>query len=408
METMLARATSEFAALVFEGEAGIGKSTLWEAALALAEIRGFRVLAARPARAEAELPFGVFGDLFLAAPDDVLSAAPGAAAPCARGGAPPLRTREAPPSTSACSPSRLWACSGSSLPRAPLLARDRRRPVDRRELGGRPRVRSATSRRDARRGDPDRPLRRPTTPLELVAGFRGGVARAPARSAPLSLAALHRLFVAAPRPLVPAARPDQDRDRVRRQPVLCARDRRVLSRARARTSSPGSHSPFPTTLATLTGERIARASGPTRGRRSLAAAARSSRRSRRFRVRACADPEAALRPAVRRGRRLGRRRRVRFGHPLLAQAALDCSSTRRRSRASTCGSRGRRVVGGCARVISGRRRPSPTKRLPRRSSRRRRSARARGASSTPSRCTSARAGSRRPRRSRDGPRDPRR
>src|SRR5258705_13849683 len=35
-------------ALVLEGEAGVGKTTLWEAGTAEAEARGFRVLAARP------------------------------------------------------------------------------------------------------------------------------------------------------------------------------------------------------------------------------------------------------------------------------------------------------------------------------------------------------------------------
>jgi len=40
------------AALVLEGEAGIGKSTLWLAGLAHARTRGLRVLSSRPAEAE--------------------------------------------------------------------------------------------------------------------------------------------------------------------------------------------------------------------------------------------------------------------------------------------------------------------------------------------------------------------
>src|ERR1044072_1221447 len=41
------------AALVLEGEAGIGKSTLWLAAVEDAHAQGWRVLASRPAQAEA-------------------------------------------------------------------------------------------------------------------------------------------------------------------------------------------------------------------------------------------------------------------------------------------------------------------------------------------------------------------
>lgn len=51
------------AALVLEGEAGIGKTTLWRAGVELARERGFRVLVARPASAESEMPFAGLGDL---------------------------------------------------------------------------------------------------------------------------------------------------------------------------------------------------------------------------------------------------------------------------------------------------------------------------------------------------------
>ena len=49
----LALVPSEAAALVLDGEAGIGKTTLWEAAVAEATEAGFRVLIARPSAAEA-------------------------------------------------------------------------------------------------------------------------------------------------------------------------------------------------------------------------------------------------------------------------------------------------------------------------------------------------------------------
>jgi DNA-binding CsgD family transcriptional regulator len=60
------------AALVLEGEAGIGKSTLWLAGVEHASTHGLRILAARPAEAESTLAYVGLGDLFEDALDDVL------------------------------------------------------------------------------------------------------------------------------------------------------------------------------------------------------------------------------------------------------------------------------------------------------------------------------------------------
>jgi DNA-binding CsgD family transcriptional regulator len=60
------------AALVLEGEAGIGKSTLWLAAVEMARGHGLRVLSARPAEAERGLAHVGLGDLFDEVLDDFL------------------------------------------------------------------------------------------------------------------------------------------------------------------------------------------------------------------------------------------------------------------------------------------------------------------------------------------------
>ena len=60
------------AALVLEGEPGIGKSTLWLAGVEQARARGLRVLATRPSEAERGLAHAGLGDLFEDALDDVL------------------------------------------------------------------------------------------------------------------------------------------------------------------------------------------------------------------------------------------------------------------------------------------------------------------------------------------------
>src|SRR3954449_10610376 len=62
------------AGLVLEGQAGIGKSTVWLAAVAGATARGFLVLSSRRAEAERGLAHVGLGDLFEDVLDDVLPA----------------------------------------------------------------------------------------------------------------------------------------------------------------------------------------------------------------------------------------------------------------------------------------------------------------------------------------------
>jgi DNA-binding CsgD family transcriptional regulator len=64
------------AALVLEGEAGVGKTTLWTAGLAGASERGVRVLEARPAESEIALSFSGIGDLLDSVLDEALVSLP--------------------------------------------------------------------------------------------------------------------------------------------------------------------------------------------------------------------------------------------------------------------------------------------------------------------------------------------
>ena len=57
-------------ALVVEGEAGIGKSTVWFESVRLAEARGYRVLRSRPAEREAKRSYAAFADVVGPAFDD--------------------------------------------------------------------------------------------------------------------------------------------------------------------------------------------------------------------------------------------------------------------------------------------------------------------------------------------------
>ena len=60
---LLADETPVARALVLVGDAGVGKTTIWDEGVRLAGERGLRVLAARPAEGEAALPFAALGDL---------------------------------------------------------------------------------------------------------------------------------------------------------------------------------------------------------------------------------------------------------------------------------------------------------------------------------------------------------
>jgi DNA-binding CsgD family transcriptional regulator len=71
VESFLEALSAGPSALVLEGEAGVGKTTLWTAAMTHAEGRGLRVLDARPAEFESALSFSGIGDLL----DPVLEAA---------------------------------------------------------------------------------------------------------------------------------------------------------------------------------------------------------------------------------------------------------------------------------------------------------------------------------------------
>ena len=77
IERLLVRTGGEPpSALVLEGEPGIGKTTLWRAGVELAGEHGYRVLIARPASAETQMPFVGLGDLLGGCGDDFLEDLP--------------------------------------------------------------------------------------------------------------------------------------------------------------------------------------------------------------------------------------------------------------------------------------------------------------------------------------------
>ena len=69
-------AAGQPAALVLEGEPGIGTSTLWAAGVEDARSLGLRVLSSRPAEAERGLAYAALTDLLESVLDDVLPSLP--------------------------------------------------------------------------------------------------------------------------------------------------------------------------------------------------------------------------------------------------------------------------------------------------------------------------------------------
>src|SRR5436190_21758678 len=60
-------------ALLLEGDAGIGKTALWQERNRLARARGFRVLTSRSAHSETQIAFATVGDLFGSGVEDTLA-----------------------------------------------------------------------------------------------------------------------------------------------------------------------------------------------------------------------------------------------------------------------------------------------------------------------------------------------
>ncbi len=77
VEPFLDRAALGLAALVVEGEAGIGKTTVWQAVADAARARGWRLLSSRPARSEQAMTLGGLIDLLGEVDEEAVGRLPG-------------------------------------------------------------------------------------------------------------------------------------------------------------------------------------------------------------------------------------------------------------------------------------------------------------------------------------------
>ena len=74
--SFVAHAAESFGALVFEGEPGVGKTTVWEQVVLEAEKAGFRVLRCRPAETETKFALSALADLLEPVSEEELASLP--------------------------------------------------------------------------------------------------------------------------------------------------------------------------------------------------------------------------------------------------------------------------------------------------------------------------------------------
>ena len=319
------------AALVLEGEAGIGKTRVWEESVRLATASGCRVLAMRASGSEVQLSFAGLGDLFDGVVEEALPDLPGPQRRALEAALLLEEAQDAPPDTRAVAAGCLGVLRLLSATAPLVLAVDDMQWLDSSSEGT---LRFALRRLETEpvrligsvRGSPGGGL-----PLELERAFGADrLLRIPL--GPLSLAALHellrlRLGLNLPRPalvrLVEACEGN---------PFFALELGRELQRRDTRPAA-GEPLPIPSDLKQLVGNRIGRLSARSRKLVLTAAALTNPRREVLEAASGNAvKAEADLDRAVRAGVLELEGERVRFTHPLLAAATYsEASSSQRRA-----------------------------------------------------------------------------
>jgi predicted ATPase len=319
------------AALVLEGEAGIGKTRVWEESVRTAEASGCRVLATRASGSEVQLSFAGLGDLLDGVVEEAL---PNLPAPRRRALEAALlldEPEDALPDARAVGLGFLSALQLLSASAPLVIAVDDLQWLDSSSGGA---LRFALRRLEIEpvrllgsvRGSPGDAL-----PLELERAFPDDrLLRIPL--GPLSLGAIHellrtRLGLNLPRPALVRVT-----EACEGNPFFALELGRELQRRGARPTT-GEPLPIPSDLKQLVRDRIARL--PVRTRTLVLTAAALARPTRQVLEAASGDAakaEGDLDRAVRAGVLELDGDRVRFTHPLLAAATYsEASSSQRRA-----------------------------------------------------------------------------
>jgi DNA-binding CsgD family transcriptional regulator len=321
VDRFLERAASGLASLLIDGDAGIGKTAVWRASLDRARQQGARVLRSAPAESERSLTLGGLTDLL----SDV-TAEEMAALPTVQRHSLEIAVLRAEPSGQLPDQRTLSVATATLLrhlanERVLLLAVDDVQWLDDASTSILTyAIRRLADRRVgvllAIRGTP------PAATMDLVAGVPEQQ-RDELRLGPLSLAALHQLFLAR------SGRSFPRLVLVRIEAASGGNPFYALEIARALAEShppvtPGERLPIPETLGALVEARIGALPTATRSALLLAAVAAEPTLDTLRR----ADPSSpeALEAAFDAGIGWVERQSVRFAHPLLAHAVISSTS----------------------------------------------------------------------------------
>ncbi|NUT54786.1 MAG: AAA family ATPase, partial [Thermoleophilia bacterium] len=309
--------------VLLEGDAGIGKTTLWLAGVELVRASAGRVLACRPAETEAALPFAALGDLLGSVLDDGLPHLPDPQRLALEVALLRVAAPASPIDRLAVSQAALSILRGSGVtaiaiddvqwldpPSADVLAFVLRR------LGDTP-IKVLL----ARRGATDLP-----PPLGLAG--TGPVDRIAV--GPLSVDELDGVIVEHSGVRLPRPRLLELHRTSLGNPYYAIEIVRSLARSAAPTPAWSEKLPIPESIGALLRERLEALSAPARTTVVLAAAAPWPTAAR---LEAILDSTGALDEAVAAGILVSDEGRIRFTHPLLASVALDSASTAERREA---------------------------------------------------------------------------
>jgi DNA-binding CsgD family transcriptional regulator len=308
-------------ALLIQGDAGIGKTTLWRWAVDRAEAGGWRVLTAGPDASEARLAFAAIGDLLGEIVDDVLPALP---TPQKRALEAALLLEEVqgrPPDERTIAVAVLGALR-EGADKAPLLvAVDDTQWLDLPSAGvlsfvarrlGDDRVALLVAQRTGEAGD---------VPLGLGRAFGDGLVRV--RPGPLSLGATHRLLRVQLELTLPRQALGRLHEACRGNPFFALEIGRVLKEKPVSAHQP---LPVPHDVEQLVGRRIKRLGGG--GRQAVLAAALLGEPTAAL-VEQAADA-VGLEEAVAADILVANGNELRFAHPLFSEAAASLTPESRR------------------------------------------------------------------------------
>jgi len=333
IERFLDRARAGLAALVLDGDAGIGKSTLWDEAVAWAAAAGWHVLRSRPGRSERDLALGGLTDLFDGVGAAVLATLPDPQRHALEVALLRVAPTGSPPDQRALSVAVAGTIRTLTLDAPVVLAVDDAQWMDAssaavlayaiRRLVDRP-IGLVISIRTPADDPTDGPSTRSVD--DRAAGLVGAVPadrveRLPV--GPLALAGLHHLFEARLGRSFPRLALVRIEAASGGNPLYALEIARALGDTPLPTD-PNASLPVPGSLGSLLDERIRALPASTRQAMLLASAAAEPDLGTL--ERAAPGAEAALRPAVAAGVVALDGDAVRFRHPLYAQAVLGLAA----------------------------------------------------------------------------------